>query len=386
MGPFFRTTSGDWRCYEWIDFVGYIPNEFLSYCNQDQFSVDSPGDFLETHSDLIHNEFAKMRPSVNEGLSLANFLLELKDLPKLFSTIFKKNLKFKHALSDFSQYSEELKQIAWLKASGRPYRHLYKRLGHSGAGLKSRQELDEFLDGPISDNILAINFGYKPLVSDFLSTIDLAKNYVSRIENLLNNESKPLSRSRRITLQESVSTTSFATNHPWIQSNGYGQMVHEVTTRKIVSANLTLKYSYALPAHFHSGGADATCRKIIQLLGLDLRPDVIWNAIPWSFLADYVGNFSQFAAYHSSGFSSLNIHATIVTIQITESKTIVSKMLKRDGISYEGHQTTGHIEKISKERFILTSDWSRPVLVWKSPNWVQKMNIAALLRPDRKRS
>ncbi len=152
------------------------------------------------------------------------------------------------------------------------------------------------------DEYLNAQFGWKPLVSDVKS---LAKTVTSSDEilNQLERDSGQVVR-RRLTLREEDDTyTQDLGIHTPVLGGGltseffshkypHGRVTKTVRTRRKVW--FSGSFTYYLPPSYYArdriAGAAAQANK---LLGLELKPSVLWNLAPWSWAADWFSNADE---------------------------------------------------------------------------------------------
>ena len=174
--------------------------------------------------------YEAMLPSLEADVSLTNFLLELADLKQLLRLF-------------------------------RPSSDLSKK---------------------ISEGHLTWNFGIKPLISDVAEIYNSLSNYEKRLRDFLDRRGKPQKRYYSESTDEGDDTIA------WSMST-YGQMSGYRLKYKL-RKTATMSYTYQTQ--------DIVSRldklqALRGMLGLKLTPSVIWEAIPYSFLVDYVINVQQ---------------------------------------------------------------------------------------------
>ena len=176
-----------------------------------------------------------MKPSLEGDVSLTNFLLELGDFKDVFNL-------FRHT-SDITQ--------------------------------------------KISEGHLTWNFAVKPLISDLSELWKIFHDWESRLKDFRNRAEKPQRRYYSEKVDLSDGEPSWEWNHP---SYRYYYKRYWPKYLKLVRT-ATMTYSYNIE---ETQSLLAKLKALRDILGLKLTPSVIWEAIPFSFLVDYVVNVGQF--------------------------------------------------------------------------------------------
>lgn len=228
---------------------------------------------------------AFMSPRLDEGNSLVNFVLELKDLKHMnpFPTIHR--LTRRHL----------------------PLKALSDR--------RTRKEFTKELTTRLVDAHLNASFGIVPFVGDLVKMHDDLMSLAFRLEQLKQHVGQRLQRHYKRVIPEtpgqSPSRDWTYHDHPTI-SWGDGDITDDWTepfglrtrirlntrSRWIIRPvyHATMRYSYTLPE------LDSQLEKVyayLDALGVNLDPSIVWNAIPFSFVVDWVidvsGYLSSFA-------------------------------------------------------------------------------------------
>jgi hypothetical protein len=148
----------------------------------------------------------------------------------------------------------------------------------------------------VSDDFLNYSFGWKPFVSDLIAMYRALANLDKRLSYLVRNASRPIRRHVTIDL---VDFQDWPSLDRWLYSVAYlykapydmlenGHNSETITKRRWIYKpryTQTLEYSYTLP------NVSDTRRKIrayLDAFGVRLDPSIIWNAIPFSFVVDWV--------------------------------------------------------------------------------------------------
>jgi hypothetical protein len=215
-----------------------------------------------------------MLPSFHTQNSLVNFLLELKDFKSVVKYM-RGNIQKK--LSAIENALRKLKQPDNIRRSNKP--------------------LDK-----LARAYLSYSFGWKPLYNDLVSFVRTVSGFEARYRELVQRANAP---------QQSYWGTwvaGTAAGENLFYNNGTGdpppswvgptrcrcrvRVIQEATNG--IRYHATIRYRYAIPPELSSAGGKA--KAFLDTLGVAANPAVIWNAIPFSFLIDYlvdIGNYLE---------------------------------------------------------------------------------------------
>ena len=223
---------------------------------------NAAGNFFDsqTYRNLCVEAFNKQITQVPSKISIVNSLIELKD----FAPLFKGLAKVPKALRDPSGSS--LRQLVSRPASNK--RALPKRVAKSGV-----------------DTFLQWNFAWAPFISDLEALAGLVDRVTRRLNYLRQTKGKEV-------------TVYFEKEdcyaHPQV-----GQVIFQGGDSRAYR-NYTLR-SYACTFHstwtlkHNLQGLDdawASLRATLADLGINNPLKIVWNAIPFSFMVDWVSSFS----------------------------------------------------------------------------------------------
>jgi hypothetical protein len=145
----------------------------------------------------------------------------------------------------------------------------------------------------VADYNLAIQFGWIPLLNDIKSFLSLQAKLQKRLAQLLRDNGRPVR--RRITLKDESSPnavaqgSSYSAFQPVLVTQYYAsQPTWKTTTFFRERVWASAQFRYWLPG----GPRDVEySRRLLRALsGYRVTPDVIYNAIPWSWLVDWFSN------------------------------------------------------------------------------------------------
>ncbi len=180
------------------------------------------------------------------------------------------------------------------------------------------KDLGKVLSGKIKPSdvpggYLAYRFGWAPLVSDVKSMFDFTKQVDNRVRYFRNLESGSTGKRTLFDgeIKRDVQSNGYQILAGVPSTGSYGYQADIETTEHIrIWATANAKLTMELPNN-ELGLRRLSAR---AAYGLTLRPESFWDAIPWTWLSDYMLNVGDFLAA-SSGLTRfkvtrLNIMAT----------------------------------------------------------------------------
>jgi hypothetical protein len=167
-----------------------------------------------------------MKPSLNSGFSLSNFLLELTSVKSLFKVWTRGASKIKNASSGY----------------------------------------------------LNLEFGWKPFLRDLSQLGDGLLSWDKKLKDYKARMGQPM-KSHFVKELDGMKVVKEYTNEEY----GGLRVWHDVTLSK-VTFRATMRYTYDVPK---VQGEFVALRAILDILGLQFDSAVIWEAIPFSFAADW---------------------------------------------------------------------------------------------------
>lgn len=211
---------------------------------------------LANEDDLRDRALKRLLPGIRPKLSLLNSVIELKDFRSLPRTI---------------------RRILSIPKAGR--RTLRRILGAA------------------SDAYLQKEFNIMPLLRDIGGIQSSLKQVRDEVNKLLQNEGKR----RRVHFGHDIPQAVTATQ----QQVSFGAVLRQPAEpdrligtqwnyRKVTGKSrfhAELEYTYTLPGWQRE---NAHILGLLDSLGVNLNPAIIWNAIPWSFVVDWVISVSRY--------------------------------------------------------------------------------------------
>jgi hypothetical protein len=229
-------------------------------------------------SDLVEDSYATLLPGIRPRISALNSIYELKDIKSIPHTLARlsKGLDSIAALKRAVISAAKAKRLSFGVIWSRPLRSILKAVG---------------------DAYLQKEFNIEPLLSDLNSVRVATQNVRKQINKLLADEGKPKKHHYRRSLAPSYPDVTRSVSIPF--SEGFVDSI-SVCTYTTTLFHAELEYSFTLKDYER---AEALPRGLLDNLGINVDPGVIWRAIPWSFVVDWFVGVSRFL----SQFAQRNI-------------------------------------------------------------------------------
>jgi hypothetical protein len=181
----------------------------------------------------------------------------------------------------------ELKDFKSLPRLLLNFSKLLRRAGNGGV-LRS-QSLREGLRST-ADGYLQSEFNIRPLVSDILGVNEALSTFIKAINRLLNEAGRPRRRHFTYTWQELPDGTEDSEPYwPVSPTDMQNQYVAYYLTRYVRNSpavfHFEIEYNFNYTQYQRE---NALMLALLDRLGVNLNPQIIWNAIPWSFVVDWV--------------------------------------------------------------------------------------------------
>lgn len=236
-------------------------------------------------SNLIQASLDAMLPSIKEELSLINSVIELKDFKSLVSGIIQHNTTFKR-LNDFFKrhyrYDEFLDKNFVIKKV-------------------TKKAVKDVTVGTLADLVrltagdyLQYKFNIQPLISDINGIYRSLSRVERQINDLIARSGSPRTRHFRRTLADGSSeSTLYRFYHTLISPSSVGTYVscRRTRTRLPSEFHAEIEYNYNFTQYQLE---HARVLALLDAFGVNLNPAIIWNAIPYTFLVDWVIGVSRF--------------------------------------------------------------------------------------------
>lgn len=221
-------------CYALVAGMGATPGRYSGY-RPTGWCPTAEADLEDLITPYRREAWENLMPQLNTGFSLTNFLLELRDIRDLWKTASKMS---------------------------RMLRSLDRRI----VGTKTLSEL-----------ILAYSFGVLPLRSDLETIVEDLFNTNKRVNEFIDRGKRVLSYHFRKEWDVENDDVTWRSESPYAQTFR--------VRKKLFSATLRSSYLYRKPSKLEG---------FLRVMGLRLTPEIIWNAIPFTFVIDWVLDIQSF--------------------------------------------------------------------------------------------
>lgn len=242
--------------------VCYHYNRFTAACD----SVTTPLTTVQWAA-LSSTALNSMLPSLSGDNSLVNFLLELKDFKQVV----------KYMSGNVSKKLTLLNSLTGIRK-----------------GDKTLQRLSKMY--------LSYSFGWRPLYNDLVSFFESIVGFQRRLEELVKRANTPQQRywGQWVSGSEQAQSTHSSSNgtNEGLGAAGAGLGQQRVRARAVLRAtegirfHATLRYAYPLPPELSAVGG--RLKALLDVLGVNANPATLWNAIPFSFIVDWLANVSGY--------------------------------------------------------------------------------------------
>jgi hypothetical protein len=261
--------------------VSFFPNSNLPV-RVGPTSVSLPSPLSASQWEALDAQaLAAMLPSASSGLSIINAVYELKDFRHLAQAIWDRNGVIAKVLGVSSlKFSELMKH---------PLREL-------------------------SSAYLNYSFAWRPLVSDVQAVYNALLNTERRLKDIWNRQDKPQTRHYTWILDNTqdnewsdLSAPAFVANNNLIGSDGRkSNLVIRSRERWVQTPvyHATVRFTYKVPGALDEA---ARFRGWLDAFGVRLDPSIIWNAIPFSFIIDWIADVGGYLRRFSSDNLGLQV-------------------------------------------------------------------------------
>jgi len=242
-----------------------------------EYFIEPPSDLDE----LISYSLKSMLPFIKHKVSLINSIIELKD----FVTLKDTHKRILRSFSLLKQYSGIVAAMA--KTAQKRFRNsTLRELLQAGANVYLQKE-----------------FNFAPLLSDIAGVSLALKEFETSARTYSNNEGRPTVAHFNATLLEEDGDyheshhqdLSASTEQRW-QARGL------TVTRDVLTLPTEFKAQVQYNANYSAYQLEhARALALLDRVGVNLNPQVIWNAIPWSFVVDWVADVGNFLARFRKG-------------------------------------------------------------------------------------
>lgn len=309
--PYFHSGFVSDSYYGLVSYTGFGEKGRFATGLPSYYTVRPDGGFVPAPANLdslLQRGLDSILPTVKAELSLPNFIYELKDITSIRGTLFE--------IKRFGQLLTPL------------LRNNAKVLGTQG--LKTLRQILR-----LGSNVyLQKEFNVAPLLSD-ISNLRIALLGVDkRMAAFIARAGRPQNR-------------HFAYN--WFEHNNETTISPQLSTGSTQGARVLVATRYCVPeaTRFHVQVrynynytafqlAHAQLLGMLDRLGVNLNPTIIWNAIPWSFVVDWVAGIGrwldQFKFQNMT--PTINILRALWSVSRRRIIRVERKFSQHDGLTY----------------------------------------------------
>lgn len=299
---------------------------------------------------LTKQALRSMLPSIKSELSSLNSLYELKDLPSLPRTL------------------RGLAKFAFSRSSRKTLRELLR------AG---------------SDAYLQAQFNVLPLLSDIASIFKAVSSYERRINDLLRRAGKLQSRHYAYSFDEFPPSADDSSLRYLVSPFSTGpEMGNAVYIHRDVGAThsqfhaqieYNFNYTQYQVEHARLLGA-------LDSLGVNINPAIIWNALPWTFVIDWVFGIGRWLDDHKieNMEPKINILRYLWSIKRTR-ETYLTRRHSRVGSWPCPLQNTGHVSTVYETAYRRSPGLPSTSLIESSGLSLKEFSLGAALVFSRRR-
>jgi hypothetical protein len=277
---------------------------------------------------MLDRAVAAAIPTIKSKMSLLNSIIELKDfgsLPRTLANVGRladkigrglrvlvPSVRLGGRLQKANEVIRNRKRAARLATD-------YERSIRASFPASLGRTLAEYLQAA-ADGYLQLEFNIEPLLSDISAYWALLSDTHSRINKLLLRQGQLQTSHFNMKFMPSYllkadDESTFSIGDPYnFQANAFGTLVYG---SHVLGFKHLRQYAVSM-AHFHSEieytftfsrfqNQYTGLLSVLDSLGVNLNPSIIWNAIPWSFVVDWLFDVSRFL----SQFKVLNMEPTV---------------------------------------------------------------------------
>jgi len=226
---------------------------------------------------LLTDAAMHLLPGIQPKISLINSILELKDIKSIGST-----------LGSISKHVDKLQKLKNLQT------------GESFFSQFSQASMNE-LSRSAGDIYLQYKFNIAPLLSDVRGLQDTVNTAEKRAQRLLSQSARVITRHHTVTIDDSYDSdpnaNDYVSDWHWLEiplTEGGFCAFNSRSHRKVelvpAKFHVELQFSYGYTAFQRQNAAFLT---LLDRVGVNFDPAILWNATPWSFVADWVVGFGQ---------------------------------------------------------------------------------------------
>jgi hypothetical protein len=224
--------------------------------------------------ELSAQAFRAMRPSLTADFSLLNFLYELKD--------------FKHQAKAIMATLASKQKLVESLLNAKGIWSLAMGSSLSGTPLKRW-----------SQRYLAVEFAYKPFVRDVCNLLARLTDFHTKFREIVERANTPQSRHWTSGVLPGTKVNGSIYRQDDIGPPGgsvgfftpYARMRVRIKEDDGITYYANMRYKYQIPSNALTAAGQVS--GLLDTLGIRPNPAIIWNAIPYTFLIDWVVNVGK---------------------------------------------------------------------------------------------
>jgi hypothetical protein len=238
-------------------------------------SINLPPSSYTKH--LIDRSLRAMLPGIKPTSSILNTIAELRDIKTLLRT--------KDRINEAVDATESLKRAYRMSSQAVKLLSGKGRIAYTSASLRTLLKAG-------ADSYLQAQFNLLPLLKDIASVKNAISSARKQVEILVSDAGKLKTSHYRASVSDQYlnKTESKTVTLPtfMVNTSHTGRRTVRYPTRMFYA---TMEYRYKIPTLPRL--EDYLPRAVQDVLGINLNPSIIWNALPWSFVIDWVFGVGQ---------------------------------------------------------------------------------------------
>lgn len=253
---------------------------------------------------LKQRAWKSILPAVKAELSLINSVLELKDFKSLAKTIV---AKVKNPASVSTSFAKMM------------------------AAFRSRRNYSaKSLSGVASSNYLQWSFAFAPLLSDIAALHRAAILTEKRLNRFITQEGRVKTRHYRVELDELTSSDVSSPRNsyqasfwPALYLAYFGHQRTVTAERSVFHVEIEYNFNFTQYQREH-----ARVLAYLDALGVNFNPAIIWNALKWSFVIDWVIGVSRWLEQFETSLlePQINIRRSLWSVTRRRRTTIAKSL------------------------------------------------------------
>lgn len=265
--------------------------------------------------ELVAKGVQALLPTLRPDVSLVNSLIELKDVATARRSLDKAMGLVKGINKLLGQSGSKATLRDLLRFASKSLHSSLTSFEKKGVKWVSWQGAKV-----LADIYLQKKFNVDPLIADIKAVYSAVSTSEKRLRRLLNRAGSPQVGHYTYKFEEFGDTFEVASNGVGISNPFTGFRTHlspinweRFVINKPTTFHAEMQYSYSL-SHFQLAHAQAL--GLLDQLGVNFNPAIIWNALPWSFVVDWVLGVSTYLNTLRIGNMDpvLNIHQFLYSV------------------------------------------------------------------------